>query len=335
MGTELSHAEGDIVSPMKNESVLIIGGSGFVGKQVVNAFLNASKQVTVLNRGNVALKNVEQLIADRNDLNALENVLKGRQFDVVIDTNCYTPQQAQNLTQALQSVTGNIIVISSAAVYADSAIQPPSENEPTGGAAIWAEYGKEKSEMEEVYRSASDRYDQCTMLRPPYIFGADNSSDRETWFWALQAANKPILLPGKDDTQVQFIHVDDVANAIIHVSQSKRRGFDAFNVADPTILTFSQLSTLLAQVAGLEDNQIAVGDAAGNASARSWFPFRDYPCLATPERIIDELDWKPKHSLNEYFKSIFKHYQLDLLAKTMAPTETDVLILKRLGYVKE
>ena len=335
MGTELSHAEGDIVSPMKNESVLIIGGSGFVGKQVVNAFLNASKQVTILNRGNVALKNVEQLIADRNDLNALENVLKGRQFDVVIDTNCYTPQQAQNLTQALQSVTGNIIVISSAAVYADSAIQPPSENEPTGGAAIWAEYGKEKSEMEEVYRSASDRYDQCTMLRPPYIFGADNSSDRETWFWALQAANKPILLPGKGDTQVQFIHVDDVANAIIHVSQSKRRGFDAFNVADPTILTFSQLSTLLAQVAGLEDNQIAVGDAAGNASARSWFPFRDYPCLATPERIIDELDWKPKHSLNEYFKSIFKHYQLDLLAKTMAPTETDVLILKRLGYVKE
>lgn len=324
-----------MVSPMKNESVLIIGGSGFVGKQVVNAFLNASKQVTVLNRGNVALENVEQLIADRNELKALKNVLKTRQFDVVVDTNCYTPQQAQNLTQALQSVTGNIIVISSAAVYADSAIQPPSENEPTGGAAIWAEYGKEKSEMEEVYRSASDRYDQCIMLRPPYIFGTDNSSDRETWFWARQAANKPILLPGKGDTQAQFIHVDDVANAIMHVSQSKRRGFDVFNVADPTILTFSQLSTLLAQVAELEDNQIAVGDAACNASARSWFPFRDYPCLVAPERIIDELGWKPKRTLNEHFKSTLKHYQLDLLVKTIAPTETELLILKRLGYLKE
>src|SRR5690606_23100946 len=115
---------------------------------------------------NVALKNVEQIIADRNDLKALKNVLRGRQFDVVVDTNCYTPQQAQNLTQALQSATGNITVISSAAVYADNAIQPPSENEPTDGAAIWAEYGKEKSGMEEIYRSASDHYDQCIMLRP-------------------------------------------------------------------------------------------------------------------------------------------------------------------------
>ena len=320
---------------MKNESALIIGGSGFVGKQVVTAFLSASKQVTVLNRGNVALKNVEQLIADRNDLKALKNVLRGRQFDVVVDTNCYTPQQAQNLTQALQSATGNIIVISSAAVYADNAIQPPSEDEPTGGAAIWAEYGKEKSGMEEIYRSASDHYDQCIMLRPPYIFGADNSSDRETWFWARQAANKPILLPGKGDAQVQFIHVDDVANAIMHVSQSKHRGFDVFNVADPTILTFSQLSTLLAKVAGLEDNQIAAGDTAGKASARSWFPFRDYPCLAASERIIVELGWKPKHPLNERLKSTLKHYQLDLLVKTMAPTVTELLILERLGYAKE
>lgn len=57
--------------------------------------------------------------------------------------------------------------------------------------------------------------------------------------------------------------------------------------------------------------------------------------MAAPERIIDELGWKPKRSLYEHFNSTLKHYQLDLLAKTMAQTETELLILKRLGHVKK
>ncbi|WP_374834003.1 NAD-dependent epimerase/dehydratase family protein [Paenochrobactrum pullorum] len=316
---------------MKNDSVLVIGGSGFVGRQVVNSFLSAHKKVTVLNRGNIVLAGVEQLIADRNDINALKTALMGRHFDVVIDTNCYTPLQAHYLTQVLQETSRNIIVISSASVYADDATQPPTEKEPTGGASVWSVYGKEKSGMEEVYRLASHAYDKCIILRPPYIFGPQNSSDRETWFWVRQAANKPVLLPGNGLSKVQFIHVEDVANAILQVAEADYFKHDTFNIADPTILTFSQHATLLAQVAGFHDKQIAVGTAASGADARSWFPFRDYPCLASSEKIGNQLGWYPKQSLFDSFKSTLQHYQLASLIKTMMPTSTEDMILKRLG----
>lgn len=319
---------------MKNVSVLVVGGSGFVGERVVGAFLNASKDVTVLNRGSRPISGTEQLVADRNELTSLEAVLKGRRFDIVIDTNCYTPQQARLLNQALRNVAGNIAVISSAAVYADHATLPPTENEPTGGASVWGDYGKDKSDMEGVYHEAGSDYDKCVILRPPYIFGPDNAFNRETWFWTRQACNRAVFLPGLGKTKAQFIHVDDVAEALIRISEINLCGYNVFNIADPTILSFSELATLLAEAAGLKDSQIAINESGDGISVRSWFPFRDYPCLASPERIMNELGWQPKMSLLERFRYTAKHYQLNLLAKTMSMSETEQLIARRLGIEK-
>ncbi|RJT28510.1 NAD-dependent epimerase/dehydratase family protein [Mesorhizobium waimense] len=133
---------------------LVIGGSGFVGHAVVRALVAEGHAVSVLNRRTRPLIGVEQLIADRNDAKAVTSALLDREFDCVIDTNAYTGEQARIMVTALAGRVTRAAVISSAAVYSDGAATPAREIAPAGGGSAWAEYGRGKVEVEEVYREA-------------------------------------------------------------------------------------------------------------------------------------------------------------------------------------
>lgn len=308
--------------------VLIIGGTGFVGRAVVRNFADAGHALTLLNRGSVLVAGTGQISVDRNDRSAMTVALSNRHFDVVIDTNCYTPEQAEILLSAVSAA--RIAMISSVAVYAQRADMPPDETQPIGGAPVWSTYGADKAKAEGIYSAAADRFDSCSIFRPPYIFGFGNSLDRETWFWTRQLNGTPVLLPGDGSTPVQFIHDADLAAAIAIVACGKRRGLDIFNVADPEVLTFSTLASLLARAANCADLQVPVSDAAQGAPARSWFPFRDYPCLADPGKLIRETGWMPKARLAESFAQTFAAYDAEALKGRLRPTETETAIMSRI-----
>ena len=115
-------------------NILVIGGSGFVGHAIVRALLAEGHGLSLLNRGSRPVAGTIQLTADRNDPSALASALGDRRFDAVVDTNCYTPQQAGMLVEALGGRVATAVVVTSVAVYADNVRQPPTETEPTGGA---------------------------------------------------------------------------------------------------------------------------------------------------------------------------------------------------------
>ena len=308
--------------------VLVIGGTGFVGSAVVRHCLVKQHAVTLLNRGSRRIEGAHQLVADRNDGEALSAALHGERFDVVIDTNCYTPAQARGLIDVITGSAPRVVAISSASVYADAAFQPPRESEPIGGASVWGDYGRDKSAMEDVYRASAARFDYCGLVRPPYIFGPGNSSDRETWFWTRQLRGEAVILPGDGETQAHFVHADDLAAAIEMLARGQRRGLDIFNVADPRALRFSELASLLAQVAGAEDLQWAAGDLARDIPARAWFPFRDYPCLTDPAKLLAETDWRPAASLKDRFAETFSAYDPTALRAGFRPTPAEQALIR-------
>ena len=78
-------------------TVLVLGGTGFVGAGVVRALLRDGHLVTVLNRGLSRIAHTRQITADRNDGDALRRVLNDSSFDAVVDTNAYTAVQAELL----------------------------------------------------------------------------------------------------------------------------------------------------------------------------------------------------------------------------------------------
>ena len=103
--------------------LLIIGGTGFLGRHLTALALDWGHEVTLFNRGHHQhpdWRELVQLIGDRNgDLGALQG--EGRQWDLVIDTCCYRPEQAASLSAALLGRCERLIFISTISVYRDFA----------------------------------------------------------------------------------------------------------------------------------------------------------------------------------------------------------------------
>lgn len=286
------------------EKVLVIGGSGFVGQATVRAFQGHGCDVSVLNRGNRPLRGVRQLAADRNDLEGLKTALGGQRFDLVVDTICYTPLQASSLVKAIKGKCGCLLMISSATVYVDRPDKPPTELERIGGAPVWGDYSRNKSLAEEVYGSAQGYFDQVILARPPYIFGPGNNLERETWFWARQLNDTPVILPSDGMTSVQFIHEDDLGTALRVLATGDRKGVQIFNTADARTLTLVALVSLLGSIVGRKAEHICLSDAHKDVPVRSWFPFQDYPCLADPTKLY-QLGWLPAETLKARFEQTY------------------------------
>lgn len=312
--------------------VLVVGGSGFAGHAIVRAMLADGHQLALLNRGSRPIEGTEQLSSDRDDHDALHEILKGRTFDAVVDTNCYTGRQAQDLISALGGRVPLAVMISSAAVYADAAAHPPSESAPTGGSSAWGEYGREKTEAEAAYRDGGFR--TAVALRPPYLFGPNDNLDRATWFFRRIVAGRPILVPGLGGAKYQFLHEDGLGSAVCALLSGPQVGFRAFNVADPEIVTAAEFPRTLADAVGRKVDIHLVGAAAGDLRPRDWYPFRDTDCVVEPTAFMREYGWRPASTIRQYLSEIFQSIALkgEFHGNDWSKNEND--ILKRLDKYK-
>src|SRR5688500_16419257 len=98
--------------------LLVLGGTRFVGRHIVEAALAAEHRVTIFHRGRTnpdLFPDAEHVVGDREwDLEALE----GRRWDGVIDTSGYLPRVVRLSAQALAGATDHYTFISSLSVYA-------------------------------------------------------------------------------------------------------------------------------------------------------------------------------------------------------------------------
>jgi len=227
----------------------------------------------------------------------------------------------RRICEVLGGQATNLLMISSAAVYADDASQPPSEDQPLGGARAWGDYGRDKFQAERVFLESP--FEHVSILRLPYIFGPGNNLDRERWFWSRLLAGKPIILPRDGDAAVQFVHGDDLGAAVCLLVDQNQRERAIFNIADREILSLSGLTTMLAEVAGVRDLQIKLGEKFSNVPARKWFPFRDYPCLAEPSRLYAK-GWTPHSSLRARFAETFRMLRDQIQAPALSSFEQEI-----------
>lgn len=101
-----------------DRSILVIGGSGFVGRHLIPALQSAGCAVTVLNRGHRLVPGTRQIHVDRNDRQRMrENATSIGQFDAIIDTSSYTEPQAAIAVEYFGGKTRHWLQLSSAAVY--------------------------------------------------------------------------------------------------------------------------------------------------------------------------------------------------------------------------
>ena len=217
-------------------NLLIIGGTRFVGRHLVEYALARGHTLTLFNRG---LSNpdlfpqVEQLRGDRAaDLSLLQD----RAWDAVIDTCGYVPRIVRLSAQALAGRTDRYVLISTVSVYAEDNPRGMDENAPLATLKDEAveevtgeTYGGLKALCEKTVEAVYP--DRASIIRPGLIVGPHDPTDRFT-YWPWRAAQGgEVLAPGNPDQPVQVIDARDLAQWIVQLVDAKHAGI--FNAVGP------------------------------------------------------------------------------------------------------
>ncbi len=249
-----------------SRKVLVTGGTVFVSRYVAEYFAGQGDQVYVLNRNSRPQSPGVTLIeADRSQLG---DVLKGYDFDAVLDITAYTKEDVAHLLDALDSV-GQYIFISSSAVYPETLPQPFTEEQVCGPNAVWGAYGTNKLEAEQYL---SERVPQAYILRPPYLYGPMQNLYREGLPFDCAEQNRPFYLPGDGSMPLQFFHVEDLCR-FMECLLDKQPEQRIWNVGNPEIVDIRQWVTLCYEAVGVTPEFVSVDQTHGQ---RSYFCFHDY-----------------------------------------------------------
>ncbi len=209
--------------------ILVIGGSRFIGKHVIEQLNREKHEITVLNRGNVNRDkylhpNNVHLKVDRNDKDAMMKNLSDMEFDVVYDICCITEAQARISYECLKGKINRYVHVSSASVYDERSevinYIPITEDHPY---AILNDdthpYVRSKTEVELFFLAMfKDNGFPVTIVRPTFVYGPDNYIYREAYFFDRISNEQPILLP--DHGLFDMTFVDDLAELIIFLGKA-------------------------------------------------------------------------------------------------------------------
>jgi 2'-hydroxyisoflavone reductase len=221
--------------------LLVIGGTRFVGRHLVEAALQRGHSVTLFNRGKNAnvFPNVEQIHGDRDkDVSALRN----KSFDAVIDTCGYIPRHLQMMADVLQTIP-LYVFISTISVYADPIPLRADEDAPlarleqAGEEVTNESYGALKVLCENVITEAFPN--RALIVRPGFIVGPHDHTDRFSYYPYRVSKGGEMLSPPAN-TPMQFIDARDLATWTIAATEQSLTG--TFNIVTPAdSITFGQV----------------------------------------------------------------------------------------------
>jgi len=236
LAPELSTAASEQSSTAAPLRILILGGTGFIGPHMVSEALRRGHDVTLFNRGRTNDKlfpDLVTLIGDRD--NGLDS-LKGHSWDVVVDNSGYVPRHVADSARLLASAASHYVYVSTISVYASLAT-PINEDAPL--ARIEDEsveeitnetYGPLKALCEK--RAAREfGEDRLAILRPTYICGPGDRTDRYTYWPARTLRGGEMIWPGTPADKIQIIDVRDLANFTIDICENRTVG--TFNTCSP------------------------------------------------------------------------------------------------------
>ncbi|NLP53135.1 SDR family oxidoreductase [Bacillus sp. RO1] len=223
--------------------ILVIGGTRFLGRFIVEEALKQGHEVTMFNRGNHLdlFPQVECIVGDRNkDLSLLE----AGKWDVAIDTCGYTPKALAESTRILADKVEHYTFISSISVYKDWIPPNIKEDYPVQSLTekeieeigygtqeqINAHYGALKAESERA--AEKNMPNKVLHVRSGLLVGPHDYSDRFSYWVNRVAQGGEVLAPGRKEREIQYIDARDMALWILKMADEKITG--TFNVTGPT-----------------------------------------------------------------------------------------------------
>jgi 2'-hydroxyisoflavone reductase len=233
--------QASIAPAARSLSILVLGGTGFLGPHQIEYAVARGHQVTMFNRGSnpgMFGDAVEELTGNRDSQldSGLSSLQGERTWDVVIDNSGYIPRHVRDSAELLKERCGRYIYISTVAVYDfDSGsvfpedgkladLADPSVEEVTGET-----YGPLKAECDRVARAILG--DKCTVVRPTYVVGPGDHTDRFTYWVERVNRGGDVLAPAGPAREAQWVDARDLCPWVVTLAENDTPGI--FNAAGP------------------------------------------------------------------------------------------------------
>ena len=214
--------------------LLVLGGTGFVGRSVADEAVARGADVTVLNRGQrPPVAGVTALVGDRRTPDGLA-ALGRDEWDVVVDTWDAEPYVVRNAAATLAGRVGHYVYVSSRSVYdfeqatagmdETGAVVEASPDDGAAGEEV--DYARAKRGGELAAEAVFG--DRVLLARAGLILGPYEDIGRLPWWLHRIARGGDVLAPGPRELKLQYIDTRDLAIWMLDAAAAGIGG--AFNV---------------------------------------------------------------------------------------------------------
>ncbi len=283
--------------------LLVLGGTAFVGRHLVEVALGRGHAVTLFTRGRTnpgLFPDAERVLGDReSDL----SLLAGREFDAVVDTSGYLPRLVRGSAELLAGRVERYVFVSTLSVYEDA--EALDESSPTQQAVdpesedVSEAYGPLKALCEQTVEAVFPG--AALVIRPGLVVGRYDYTGRFGYWPTRIAAGGEVLAPGRPGNRVWLIDARDLAEWTIRMIESSAVGI--YNVAGPdSALSMGELLDECRRTTGSDASLTWVDDAfllehgvVPYTELPLWVPDMDggYPLIDVRKAVATGLTFRP------------------------------------------
>lgn len=285
----------------------MLGGNRYIGLHLVFELARRGHEVTVMNSHEAPLpEGAQRLHGDRRVPGVLEEVLSGRDFDVVFDNTAYQVKDVEPIVRLFGD--RHIVFTSSVAVYKRSWIQPVLETHPTHAPDDpdpRKAYGVGKVNCENYVTEAG-----ATSLRVTHTIGPMSPLPREHAFFKRLEDGRPILIPGEGFPFVHLVHVQDVANLMCSVIGSEKARGRTYNVAGREVTSIAGCMELMARAVGTKATIVHVPmEIARRHNLVHWGESLLGGGVISIDKALRDLDWEPSYGLEAAYEQSYEWFK--------------------------
>lgn len=204
--------------------VLVLGGTRFFGKHLVNSLVSKGHKVTIATRGKTKDDfgdKVERIIIERTNSNSLKETIGKHYYDVVCDNIAYCSNDVRALLDSLKC--GRYVMTSSASVYEDQHLLTlEDEFEPLSHTLKWCSreeypYAEVKRQAESALFQSYPNF-QSVAVRLPYVIGEDDYTER-LYFYVEQIIKGNAMHLNNLNEQIGFINSAEAGEFLTWVAE--------------------------------------------------------------------------------------------------------------------
>lgn len=244
--------------------VLFIGGTGNISTTVSRRCIAEGMKLYLLNRGirSVDIPGAGRIIGDIHDEPALDALLRGQRWDVVVNWIAYRPEEIERDFRLFSGKTRQYIFISSASAYQ----RPPSHPVITESTPLYNpfwQYSRDKIACEEKLNHYYRGHDfPITIVRPSLTYDTVIPVPIGGWteYTIVDRLKKglPVIVQGDGTSLWTITHADDFALGFCGLLGHQQAIGQSFHITSDELLTWNQIFQALADAADCQIKMIHI-----------------------------------------------------------------------------